>query len=129
MLLVLVKAPQALPEQAAPETAQVTPWFWLSFDTFAVNANVCPWSSVDWAEGERETPTAATVMLNVCRAVSGVGETESVATTVKLEAAATVGTPEIAPALLKLSPGGKEEPDATVQVTGGVPPELAKVAL
>jgi hypothetical protein len=68
-------------------------------------------------------------MLYVCCAVCGVGETESVATTVKLEAAATVGTPEIAPALLKLKPGGKEAPDASVQVTGGVPPELSKVAL
>jgi hypothetical protein len=42
VLVVLVKLPQALPEHAAPETAHVTPWFWLSLVTVAVMASVCP---------------------------------------------------------------------------------------
>jgi hypothetical protein len=64
-----------------------------------------------------------------CCAVCGVGEAESVATTVNVELLAAVGTPEIVPALLKLSPAGKEEPDSSDQLTGGVPPELSKVPL
>jgi hypothetical protein len=63
VLLVLVKVPQALPEQAAPASAQVTPWFWLSLDTVAVKASVCPWSSAGWAEEERETATGGVLLL------------------------------------------------------------------
>ena len=66
-------------------------------------------------------------MLNVCCVVWGADGTESVAITVKLVPAATVGTPEISPARVMLSPDGKDEPDASTQVTGGVPPELSSV--
>ena len=49
--------PQALPEQPAPESDQVTPLLWESFSTVAVNGCVCP----TWTAGEvgaRETEIA-----------------------------------------------------------------------
>jgi hypothetical protein len=73
--------------------------------------------------------TGLIVMLNCCCAVWGDGLPESVATTVKVVVAAALGVPEIVPELLKLSPAGNEEPGARLQATGGVPPELASVAL
>jgi hypothetical protein len=42
VVVVLVKVPQALAVHAAPETVQVTPWFWVSLETVAWKASVWP---------------------------------------------------------------------------------------
>ena len=67
------------------------------------------------------------VMLSCAVSVDGV-DSESATCTVKVEDPTVVGVPEIAPALLKVSPAGRL-PDARVQVYGVTPPTAARVAL
>jgi hypothetical protein len=53
----------------------------------------------------------------------------SVTFTVKPVVLAAVGVPEIAPAVLRASPAGSDDPDAKLQVSVPVPPVAASVAL
>jgi hypothetical protein len=72
---------------------------------------------------------AATVILNDCAAVCGVGAVESITLTVKLNVPAVVGVPEITPVdAAKLNPAGSI-PALTLQLYGVVPPLACNVVV
>jgi hypothetical protein len=73
----------------------------------------------------------AIIRLSCCVADTGPGWPceESVTFTVKVLVPAAVGVPEIAPAALKESPAGSEEPLARFQMSEPAPPLACNVAL
>jgi hypothetical protein len=116
-----------------PETDHVTPLLAESLLTVAVKFNVWPWSMPVCSDGVKETEIAggAMVMLRafVCEHTPSLPPEASVTLTVKLVVPLAVGVPVIAPALLKASPAGSEDPLAKLQLRVPAPPVACRLAL
>lgn len=90
----------------------------------AVPTSIVPLTVAGTGEGGRVT----TVRLSFAVVATG-GLAESATCTVKLKRPPAVGVPEMVPLLSKLSPAGKELPEARLHVKGAIPPDSCKVAL